>query len=394
MAKTLNGMALANNSKASTLSLRSVWVLRLALGLVALLGAIVFLEGTSWDIQWHSLIGRDRTLIPPHIMMLTGVTISGLSGLLTILIESSWARHSEIVKKNSTSFVDIFYGPLGAYIVGFAALVAAVAFPLDAYWHALYGIDVRIWAPFHVMFVSSMGIVALGAAYMLISAGHLAKRADNSNAGPTRAAYAGAIVALATILSIFTLLLFDALNKGNQLNLGFVNLSVFPLLSGILIAFTFAAAAYAIPWRWAATSVVACYCLLAGIMALFVQPATNWLLTVERLSYRRAHLPSTSLVALQWFLTPIIVAILIDVMMYQARQKHWSQKKLTLIMALCALISGALPIVPGSPLLPAVLLLQVGVAGFALSLLIGLGGSLLGTIFGRNVGESLRTLEG
>ena len=34
-----------------------------ALGLTALFGAIIFLEGTSWDIQWHSYIGRDRTLI-------------------------------------------------------------------------------------------------------------------------------------------------------------------------------------------------------------------------------------------------------------------------------------------------------------------------------------------
>ncbi|HZO73440.1 MAG TPA: hypothetical protein VFB60_14670 [Ktedonobacteraceae bacterium] len=394
MAKTLNGIALASSSKASTLSLRTVWVLRLALGLTALLGAIVFLEGSSWDIQWHSLIGRDRTLIPPHIMMLIGVTISGLSGLLTVLIESLWARRSEIIKKNSTNFADIFYGPLGAYVVGFGALLAAVAFPLDAYWHTLYGIDVRIWAPFHIMFAASMGIVALGAVYMLVSAARLTKQANQNEAITRRFAYTGAVVALGTMLSIFTILLFDALRAGNLLTLGFLRLSVFPLLSSVLIAFTLVAAVYAIPWRWAATSVAACYFLLAAIMAVFVQPATNWLLTVEQLSYRRATHPFTSLVALQWFITPIIVAILIDVMMYQARQKHWSQKKLTLGLALCALISGALPIVPGSLLLPAVVLFQTGVAGFALSLLIGLGGSFLGTIFGRNVGESLRTLEG
>ena len=155
MAKTLDGIALSADSRTSTLSLRTVWTLRPALGMTALLGAIVFLEGSSWDIQWHSLIGRDRTLIPPHIMMLIGVTISGLSGLLTVCIESWWARRSEIVKKNGTNFADIFYGPLGAYVVGFGALLAAVAFPLDAYWHTLYGIDVRIWAPFHIMFAEA-----------------------------------------------------------------------------------------------------------------------------------------------------------------------------------------------------------------------------------------------
>jgi len=392
MAKTLHGIALSSSSKPSVLSLRAVWALRLALGLTALLGAIVFLEGSSWDIQWHSLIGRDRTLIPPHVMMLIGVTISGLSGLLTVCIESLWARRSEIVKKHSTNFVAIFYGPLGAYIVGFGALLAAVAFPLDAYWHTLYGIDVRIWAPFHIMFAASMGIVALGAVYMLVSVARLAK--GQNDALTTRVAYAGAVVALATMMSLFTILLFDALRGGNLLRLGSLRLSVFPLLSSILIAFIFVVAVYAIPRRWAATSVVTCYCLLAGVMAVFVQPATDWLLTVERLSYRRASHPFTSLVALQWFLTPIVAAILIDVIIYQARQKHWSQRKLTMSLALCALISGAFPLVPGSPLLPVGQLLQVGVAGFALSLLIGLGGSFLGTTFGRNVGESLRTLEG
>ncbi len=47
-------------------SLRLLATVRLLLGLSALLGAIMFLEGVSWDVQWHSFIGRDRALIP-HI---------------------------------------------------------------------------------------------------------------------------------------------------------------------------------------------------------------------------------------------------------------------------------------------------------------------------------------
>src|SRR5256885_7526418 len=62
-------------------SLHAVLVLRLTGGLVALLGAIISFVGTSWDIQWHTLIGRDRTLIPPHEMMLAGITIGGIAAL-------------------------------------------------------------------------------------------------------------------------------------------------------------------------------------------------------------------------------------------------------------------------------------------------------------------------
>src|SRR5260370_34648268 len=71
---------LSDNLPGSSVSLRQVSALRLAFGLVASLGTIIFLEGTCWDIQWHTYIGRDRTLIPPHILMLTGVTISGVAG--------------------------------------------------------------------------------------------------------------------------------------------------------------------------------------------------------------------------------------------------------------------------------------------------------------------------
>jgi hypothetical protein len=403
MAKTLDGTAVFNNSTTLARSLRAVSTLRLVLGLTALLGAIIFLEGTSWDIQWHSYIGRDRTLIPPHIMMLSGVALSGISGLLAVLIESWWARRNTSIAQYSLGFAEVFSGPFGAYIVGFTALTAAVAFPLDAYWHALYGIDVAIWAPFHVMFVASMGIVALGAAYMLISAAHLAAasppapspRSGEGAGGEAfvrRAATLGVALALATVLSLFTLLLFDALKQKNYIDLGFMSINVFPLLSGMLVAFTLVAAAYAIPWRWAATSLSVCYLLLAGIMAVFVQPATGWLLTVEHLHYLEIP-PFTSVVALEWFITPLVVAILIDVIMRRARRKQWSRRKQALILALTAELAGALPVVSIFPLLPVALAVELGIAGSLASLLLGLAGAYLGTLFGRNVGESLDSLE-
>jgi hypothetical protein len=94
MVNTVDGTAVFTDATSLVRSLRAVSTLRLILGLTALLGAIIFLEGTSWDIQWHTFIGRDRTLIPPHLMMLSGVALSGISGLLSVLIESWWARRT------------------------------------------------------------------------------------------------------------------------------------------------------------------------------------------------------------------------------------------------------------------------------------------------------------
>src|SRR5579859_603026 len=97
MAKTLVTINTPVVPSAPFISLHRAVGLRLVLGLAALLGAIVFLQGLCWDIQWHAYIGRDRTLIPPHIMLLSGVLVSGVAGLLLVLIESSWARRDQAV---------------------------------------------------------------------------------------------------------------------------------------------------------------------------------------------------------------------------------------------------------------------------------------------------------
>ncbi len=370
-----------------TRSLQSVQTLRLALGLTAAFGALIFFLGTSWDIQWHEYIGRDRTLIPPHQMMLVGVTLSGIAGLTAVIIESIWARKSSIVARHSTSFADLFHGSLGAYVVGFAALNAAVAFPLDSYWHALYGIDVAIWAPFHIMFAFGMGVVAFGAAYMLLSAANLRV----GSARTKRIAYIGALFSFATMLSILTLLVFDSLYGKNAIHLGNVIIGFFPLLAGLLTAFTFVTVKYVVPWRWAATLVSVIYLLFAGIMILFVQPATEYLRQAEGLVYRSAHVPSTSVVATEWFLFPVVVAVLFDIFVYRAQKNQWSAQKLTLTLALTALIA-CLPAPLFFPWYAFYIFFQYGV-GYIIALLIGLLATYVGVWLGRNVGTTLQTLE-
>ncbi len=387
MAKALDHTGVVEQPASLTRSLQSVQTLRLTLGLTSALGALIFFLGTSWDIQWHEYIGRDRTLIPPHQMMLVGVALSGIAGLAAIIIESMWARKSSAIAQHSTPFADIFHGSLGAYIVGFAALNAAVAFPLDSYWHALYGIDVAIWAPFHIMFAFGMGVVAFGAAYMILSAANL----PVGTAKTKRTAYIGVIVSFAVMMSIFTLLLFDALSDKNALTLGSITISFFPLLAGLLIAFTFVAVKSVVPWRWAATSVAAVYLLFAGVIALFVQPLTEYLRGLEGLVYRRGSAPLTSVVAMEWFIAPIIVAILIDIFMYRAQKNQWSPRKLTLVLAFTALIAG-LPAPLFFPWLAVYFFFGYGI-GFVIALLIGLLATFAGVWLGRNVGTALQTLE-
>ena len=388
MAKALDSGALTT-PVAQSYSLQTVRTLRLALGYVILLGSTIFFLGTSWDIQWHSYIGRDRTLIPPHIMMLSGILIAGVAALSCVLTETLWARRDARIANSSTQFAGAFRGSLGAYIAGYGALSAAIGFPLDAYWHSLYGIDVQIWAPFHVMIIASMAAVALGASYTLTSAAHLSARESARTA--QRWSNIGVLISFAIMLSVFTFLLFDAYDNIGNVALGPVTINTFTLLAALFGLFTFVAAASALPWRWAATSVVAVSLAFVGIVALYVPPATALLLQIEQQNYRHAgaHLV---VVAIDWPLLFLIGAIIFDLVMRRARKRNWSMGKVLPILAISTLI-GFLPAPIIYPPYPAYLVIQFGIVSFILTLLVGFAGGYVGAWLGQRTGNVIHELE-
>jgi hypothetical protein len=390
MAKALGGTEGFSDLSIGTQSLRSIWMLRMTLGFVALLGSIIFILGTSWDVQWHILIGRDRTLIPPHLIMLSGVGLSGFAGLAAILIETFWARRNPLVGRNSTSFADAFHGSLGAYVVGFAALNSAIAFPLDAYWHALYGIDVSIWAPFHVMIIMGMGVVALGAAYMLMSATNLAS-STGVQPRTIRTGYAGVILAFAVVLCALSFFLIEATGTTHFIHLGFITLSVFMFLPALLGSWTFVSVKYVFPWRWSATTVVLIYYLFALIVNFYVPPATSALMISEVVISRRPN-PGVAILSFDWPLLPILAALVVDLVTRFAQKRGWSFKRLLLTEATLALV-GFIPLTLANPTIFVKLFTRLGAAGFIVSLVLGWGGSLLGAWFGQRTGNALKQVE-
>ncbi len=373
-------------------SLHAVLILRLTGGLVALFGAIISFVGTSWDIQWHTLIGRDRTLIPPHEMMLTGITLGGIAALTVIITETIWARRYKSMAQEFTPFAGLFSGPLGAYIVGYAALNAAVAFPLDTYWHTLYGIDVTLWAPFHIMIISGMALMAFGAVYILASAAHIAARLQARKA--ERSAYLGMIGAFAASLSLFALLVSQGSSPHNSVPLGFASFSLYPVLTALLLGCLLGGAVYALPRKWVATSIVGVTFLFAFIDQLVIPPALTWLMQIEQLTYRVGHAnpPPVSLVAVAWPLVFLVSAFLIDLCIQRSRQQGWSERRLFISLVLATLVGG-IPLSLVKPLSALTLAGSLGVVGTLLSLVLGGLGGVIGIMLGRSVGETTRTLE-
>lgn len=396
MAKAIDNEALSIDSNPPARSLKSILTLRLVSGWIVLLGTIVFLIATSWDIQWHAAVGRDRTLTPPHLMILAGDTISGIAALAAVLLETLWVRRSPLLAQASTRFTAAFHSSLGAYIAGYAALTAAIAFPLDSYWHSLYGVDVKIWAPFHVMAISAMTIAALGGVFMLMSAANLASNMRSFRSA--RFARAGAVVALATMMGIYTIILSPALGDQSLITLGAVTINLYPLMLAALGGLILVAAVQAIPWRAVATSIVAVYLLLDLVIYLFVPPAMNILVRIEQQSFlptKRGGLPPVVL-SLEWQYTLIIIAVLLDVVVYFARRKNWSPRLHRTALIATAMAGFALVAVCNPFYIPAMMrLLRAGdpLLTLALSLLIGLLGAYIGSWFGLDMGKSLRHIK-
>ena len=390
---SIGGSGSLSNSVVRTPSLQSVITLRLTCGLVTLFGALIAFLGTSWDIQWHTFVGRDRTLIPPHEMMLFGIALGGIATLVAVFTETIWVRRHGNLAAQFTPFAGIFSGSLGAYIAGYAALNAAVAFPLDTYWHTLYGIDVTLWAPFHIMIISGMALMAFGAIYMLASAANLANSVQAQS--ERRTAYLGMIAAFATALSLFTLLVFNGTDPDFFLHLGFASISLFPLLSALLLGCLLVAAVHAIPWKWVATSLMGVSLLFVLIDQLAIPPALAWLMQIEQLTFRAVHHtnpPQLSVVAISWPLLALLSAVLIDIFVQQARKRGWSQQRLSIAISVAVFI-GCLPLSIRNPVLSLDIATALGVLGTLLSLIVGCLGIFIGTKLGQSIGETMSSLE-
>lgn len=79
---------------------------------------------------------------------------------------------------------------------------------------------------------------------------------------------------------------------------------------------------------------------------------------------------------------PLVVAFLVDIIVRRAQRKSWSRGKLTLILALIASLSGALPVIAIHPFLPVSLFLGWGITGFLVSNVLGFAGAYLGALLG------------
>jgi hypothetical protein len=136
---------------------RPPWVaLPMALFIATLICALF---GFIWDVSLHIGKGRDPGPLanPAHYFILFGLFLLFIAGCMACVLP---------YEKPGASAVRItrdWYAPVGGILMAGCGLYALLGFPLDDIWHRIFGQDVTLWGPTHLMMIGGAGFSTLSA---------------------------------------------------------------------------------------------------------------------------------------------------------------------------------------------------------------------------------------
>src|SRR5579871_2007414 len=130
--------------------------------------AVTFaIVGTHWDISWHRSIGRDTFWTPAHIAIHLCGVLAGIScGYL--VLSTTFNPLSPL--RDCSVWLWGFRAPLGAFIAAWGGIAMIVSAPFDNWWHAAYGLDVKIISPPHTLLILGIRAVAIGVLFLILAA--------------------------------------------------------------------------------------------------------------------------------------------------------------------------------------------------------------------------------
>lgn len=107
--------------------------------------------GVQWDIQWHVLIGRDSFWIPPHVMTYAGVALAVLVSFGVLAWETLLGGPDRAPGAPLVLRILGLTGTRGFHLAAWGIGLTVLAAPIDDLWHRLFGLDVTLWSPPHLL---------------------------------------------------------------------------------------------------------------------------------------------------------------------------------------------------------------------------------------------------
>jgi hypothetical protein len=121
------------------------------------------LVGMYWDIALHIDEGRDAGPLanPAHYLILAGLFGVFAAGVLAMAMPRG---------EPGAAAVSVGWGwraPVGGVLMAACGAFALAGFPLDDVWHRLFGQDVTLWGPTHLMLIGGAGMTLIAQAVLL-----------------------------------------------------------------------------------------------------------------------------------------------------------------------------------------------------------------------------------
>jgi hypothetical protein len=131
---------------------------------IATLSLLTAVFGMYWDISIHIDNGRDAGPLanPAHYFI--------LAGLFGIFSAGFFAM---VLPKEKPSAVAIrigrdWWAPLGGVLICACGAFSLIGFPLDDVWHRIFGQDVTLWGPTHLMLIGGAAMTLVGIAVLTV----------------------------------------------------------------------------------------------------------------------------------------------------------------------------------------------------------------------------------
>ena len=127
---------------------------------------ITALFGMLWDISLHIGEGRDSGPLanPAHYFILIGLFGVFSSGFISMVLPQGRPSRSAV------HITGDWYAPVGGILITACGAFSLVGFPLDDVWHNLFGQDVTLWGPTHLMLIGGAAMTLVGLAVLLVEA--------------------------------------------------------------------------------------------------------------------------------------------------------------------------------------------------------------------------------
>jgi hypothetical protein len=131
-------------------------VLPLTTAMVSLVTALL---GMYWDIALHIAVGRDEGPLAniAHYPIMFGLYGISASGVLACALPRGDEAGPAAIRLTRT-----WRAPVGGVLLTLAGSYALLGFPLDDIWHRLFGQDVTLWGPTHLMLITGAGLSIIG----------------------------------------------------------------------------------------------------------------------------------------------------------------------------------------------------------------------------------------